>query len=74
MFPPAKARAILLAALAGLPVATGPASVQVPPAEAWRTFETAYFRITFPKPQLAKRSHRRRPAGKVVGAGGLRLL
>ena len=43
MFPPAKARAILLAALAGLPAMAGPAAAQVPP-------------------------------GKVVGAGGLRLL
>ena len=74
MFPPARSRTILLAAMAGLPAATGPASVQVPPDEAWRTFETAYFRIIFPEPQLAKRSRKRRSAGKVVGAGGLRLL
>ena len=47
---PARSRALLLAAVVGLGAAApGSAAAQVPPDEAWRTLETAHFRITFPE-------------------------
>ena len=47
---PARSRALLLAAVVVLGAAApGPAAAQVPPDEAWRTLETAHFRITFPE-------------------------
>ncbi len=54
---PARSRALLLAAVVGLGAAA-PAAAQVPPDEAWRTLETAHFRITFPEhlAELAERA------------------
>ena len=58
---PARSRALLLAAVVGLGAgAPGPAAAQAPPDEAWRTLETAHFRITFPErlTALAERAGR----------------
>ena len=71
--PPA-AVAVLLAA--GAPA---PAAAQVPPDEAWRTFETEHFRITFPEhleelaartADVAERAHAALSAGFRAGPRG----
>ncbi len=76
----ARARPLLLAAIAGLGAgAPGPAAAQVPPDEAWRTLETEHFRITFPEHLgdlaartgvVAERAHETLSAGFRAGPGG----
>ena len=61
------------------PGAAAPAAAQVPPDEAWRTLETAHFRITFPEHlgdlaartgDVAERAHEALSAGFRAGPGG----
>ncbi len=68
---------LLLAATAS--ATAPPAAGQVPPDEAWRTLETAHFRITFPEhlaglatraADVAERSHEALSAGFRAGPGG----
>ena len=76
----ARARLLLLAVVVGARAAgPGPAAAQVPPDEAWRTLETAHFRITFPAHlrelaartgKVAERAHEALSAGFRAGPGG----
>ena len=72
-------RAAAWALIAGLFVSPGPAPAQVPPDEAWRTLETAHFRITFPEHLadlaartgvVAEQAHDALSAGFRAGPGG----
>ena len=76
---PARWRALLPAAAAALLAAAAPAAAQVPPDEAWRTVETAHFRITFPEhleelaaraADVAERAHAALSAGFRAGPRG----
>ena len=75
----ARARPLLLAAVAGLGAAAVPAGAQVPPDEAWRTLETEHFRITFPEhleelaartADVAELAHEALSSGFRAGPGG----
>ena len=72
-------RAAAWALIAGLFVSPGSAAAQVPPDEAWRTLETAHFRITFPEHLadlaartgvVAEQAHDALSAGFRAGPGG----
>ena len=75
-----RCRVLLPSAILGLSAAApAPAAAQVPPDEAWRTFETEHFRITFPEhlEALARRAgavaegaHEALSAGFRAGPGG----
>ncbi len=75
----ARRRALLLAAVTALDGAPGPAAAQPPPDEAWRTLETAHFRIAFPEHlealarrtgSVAERAHEDLSATFRAGPGG----